>query len=220
VVISNDEKNPFIGREEFLMNRIVQRNGAAPPWVELQAGKLQSILEFCLPGSNTILAEMESTITSFRQVLKQAWSRRVLLILTTATPPLSLDRLTVEYITNMRDPDWEQRERSYHETALGEVNSLVRKYNAMAPYIARRAPYTRGVELERLYKDSAEEIHEKLVAKLSGKGDQTTLGSGPRDGDDDFVNTHGTFLPSLGIWAMVKQLFTRVSSSAVLVKVC
>ena len=40
MVISNDEGNPFIGREEFLMNRIVQRNGAAPPWVELQAGKL------------------------------------------------------------------------------------------------------------------------------------------------------------------------------------
>ena len=40
MVVSNDEGNPFIGREEFLMNRIVQRNGAAPPWVELQAGKL------------------------------------------------------------------------------------------------------------------------------------------------------------------------------------
>jgi len=33
-----DESNPFIAREEFLMNRIVQRNGAAPPWVELQNG--------------------------------------------------------------------------------------------------------------------------------------------------------------------------------------
>ena len=33
-----DESNPFIAREEFLMNRVIQRNGAAPPWVELQAG--------------------------------------------------------------------------------------------------------------------------------------------------------------------------------------
>ena len=39
MVTSNDEKNPFIGREEFLMNRIVQRNGAAPPWVELHTGE-------------------------------------------------------------------------------------------------------------------------------------------------------------------------------------
>ncbi|EEB97550.1 hypothetical protein MPER_03107, partial [Moniliophthora perniciosa FA553] len=32
-----EESNPFIAREEFLMNRIIQKNGAAPPWVELQA---------------------------------------------------------------------------------------------------------------------------------------------------------------------------------------
>jgi DnaJ homolog subfamily C member 28 len=46
VAISNDEKNPFIGREEFLLNRIVQRNGAVPPWVELQTGKIRFILAF------------------------------------------------------------------------------------------------------------------------------------------------------------------------------
>jgi len=40
MVVSDAERNPFIAREEFLMNRMVQRNGAAPPWVELQAGKL------------------------------------------------------------------------------------------------------------------------------------------------------------------------------------
>jgi DnaJ family protein C protein 28 len=33
-----EEHNPFIGREEFLMNRIVRRQGAAPPWIEVQNG--------------------------------------------------------------------------------------------------------------------------------------------------------------------------------------
>ena len=37
-----EEKNPFIAREEFLMNRIVQKNGAAPPWVEIQGGEMDS----------------------------------------------------------------------------------------------------------------------------------------------------------------------------------
>ena len=46
MAIGNDERNPFIGREEFLMNRIVQRNGAVPPWVELQAGKIRFIPAF------------------------------------------------------------------------------------------------------------------------------------------------------------------------------
>ena len=160
---------------------------------------------------NTIPVEMESAIASFRQVLRQAWSRRVILVLTTAIPPPSLDRLTVDYIMSLRDPEWEERERSYHEAALDEINSLVRKHNAMAPYIARRALCMRNVELERTYKESAREIHQKLVAKLSGNGEETMPGLGRNDEDDDFANARGTSPPSLSIWTMIKELFSRVS---------
>lgn len=163
---------------------------------------------------NAISVEMDSSIASFRQVLRQAWSRRVVLVLTTAIPPPSPDRLTVDYIMSLRDPEWEEKERSYHETALEEVNSLVRKHNAMAPYIARRALYMRSVELERMYKESAKEIHQKLVAKLNGNDGEMTLDSARNDEGDDFTNTRGTSPPSLGIWAMIKELFTRVSSSS------
>jgi len=44
---SNEEHNPFVAREEFLMNRIVQRQGAAPAWVDIQG-------------------ELEAAITTFR----------------------------------------------------------------------------------------------------------------------------------------------------------
>jgi len=111
---------------------------------------------------------------------------------------------------DLRDPEWEERERSYHENALDEVNSLVRKHNAMAPYIARRALYTLSSELERTYKESAKEIHRELIAKLSGKSGETALGSGRDDEFDDFTNTHETSFPSLSIWAMIKELFTGV----------
>ena len=77
----------------------------------------------------------------------------------------------------------------------------------------------RDVELERLYKESAKEIHEKLVARLSG-GDEMTPGSGRNEEGDDFVNTHGMPLPSLSIWGMVKELFTRVSSFDTSAEVC
>lgn len=78
----------------------------------------------------------------------------------------------------------------------------------------------RDVELERLYKEGAKEIHEKLVAKLSGGGDEMTPGSGRNEEGDDFVNTHGTPVPSLSIWGMVKELFTRVSSFDTSAEVC
>lgn len=72
--------------------------------------------------------------------------------------------------------------------------------------------YICNVELERLYKESAKEIHEQLVANLTSRSDKPmSFSSGPKD-DDDFANTHGVPPPSLGIWAMVKQLFTWVGS--------
>jgi DnaJ family protein C protein 28 len=38
LILSDEERNPFISREEFFMNRIIKKNKAAPPWVELQSG--------------------------------------------------------------------------------------------------------------------------------------------------------------------------------------
>ncbi|KIM76339.1 hypothetical protein PILCRDRAFT_77840 [Piloderma croceum F 1598] len=134
-----DESNPFIAREEFLMNRIVQRNGAAPPWVEVQG-------------------ELESAVTSFREILRQSWIRRALRTLTLSKPPAHLYQLTLADITAMRDPEWEERERKYHDTAVEDVNALVRKYNGLAPYAVRRAYYARTVELEKAYTDAGSDI--------------------------------------------------------------
>jgi hypothetical protein len=61
-------------------------------------------------------------------------------------------------VTALRDPEWEARERSYHDTALEDVNSLVRKYNGLAPYSVRRAYYVRSVELEKAFKDAGPDI--------------------------------------------------------------
>ncbi|KAJ8462937.1 hypothetical protein ONZ51_g10586 [Trametes cubensis] len=144
-----EDKNPFIGREEFLMNRIVQRQGAAPPWIEVQG-------------------ELESAVASFREVVKQSWTRRALRMITSAHPVALLPRLTLDDVTAMRDPEWEERERGYHDTALNELNSLVRKYNGMAPYAVRRPYYMLNVELERVYKEAAEDILKGLQERAQG----------------------------------------------------
>ena len=36
---NDEDDNPHISREDFLMNRIVKSQGAAPPWIELQRGQ-------------------------------------------------------------------------------------------------------------------------------------------------------------------------------------
>ncbi|KAG2152527.1 hypothetical protein BD769DRAFT_1624085 [Suillus cothurnatus] len=135
----SDEYNPFIAREEFLMNRIVQRNGAAPPWVEVQI-------------------ELETAVNSFRDVLRQSWTRRAIRTLTMLQPAAALPSLSLGSVTSLRDREWEERECSYHDTAVAELNSLVRKYNALAPYSVRRPYHSREAELAKAYQDCGDDI--------------------------------------------------------------
>ncbi|KAI0677182.1 hypothetical protein C8Q78DRAFT_961698 [Trametes maxima] len=144
-----EDKNPFIGREEFLMNRIVQRQGAAPPWVEVQG-------------------ELETAVTSFREVVKQSWTRRALRNITAEHPAQLLPRLTIDDVIALRDPEWGARERGYHDTAIDELNSLVRKYNGLAPYAVRRPYYMLKVELERVYREAAEDILKGIQERARG----------------------------------------------------
>ncbi|KAL0951975.1 hypothetical protein HGRIS_008628 [Hohenbuehelia grisea] len=162
LVRHHSETNPFIAREEFLLNRIVQKNGAAPPWVELQH-------------------ELDTALTSFREILKQSWVRRALRTLglsdpslpaDISLPPPTLSILSSSPSLRRAQTTWETQERSYHDAAVGELNNLVRKYNGLAPYAVRRTPYTREGELERLYRDAAPDIVEglKLRAGQLSKG--------------------------------------------------
>jgi len=172
IIRENEESNPFIPREEFLMNRIVQRQGAAPPWVEIQG-------------------ELEDAVASFRAVLKSAWTRRAVRMLTLERPASLLPKLTLADVTGarMRDLDWEMREAGYHEEALREVNALVRKYNGAAPYAVRRNYLTKQAELDRMYEasgvDILTEIKKRVVGRpvvLTGPAEETGGSSVPQGG--------------------------------------
>ncbi|KAI9467303.1 hypothetical protein BJY52DRAFT_1220028 [Lactarius psammicola] len=160
---STEEHNPFIARDEFLMNRIVRRQGAAPPWVEVQG-------------------ELEAAISAFRVALRQSWVRRAVRMLTLTHSRLPSPSLAD--VRTLRDGDWETRERAYHDSALAEVNSLVRKYNALAPYAVRRAYYVREVELAKIYNESGDEILWEIEGRLRGPGVRAE-GEVRSGGDDD-----------------------------------
>ena len=160
---SHEEHNPFIAREEFLLNRIVQRQGAAPPWVEVQG-------------------ELEAAVATFRSVLKQSWVRRAVRMLTLSGRPLREPSLAD--LRALRDREWEAREWAFHESALAELNALVRKYNALAPYAVRRAYYVRDDELDRAYEESAEDIIQELRGRLRGSGNGNLDEGVVQDGED------------------------------------
>lgn len=101
--------------------------------------------------------------------MSQAWIRRATRMLTAENPIELLHRITLQEVIRLRDAEWENRERAYHETALEEVNSLVRKYNGLAPYAVRRPYYLRQVELDRVYEECAERIHSNIMSRMTGR---------------------------------------------------
>ncbi|PFH50172.1 hypothetical protein AMATHDRAFT_61666 [Amanita thiersii Skay4041] len=193
MVRSTEEFNPFIAREEFLMNRIVQKNGVAPPWVEIQG-------------------ELDSAIRTFRELVRQSWIRRALRVITTDTPTGLLHTITLERIKSVRDEEWVKKERSYHETALGEVNGLVRNYNGLAPYPVRRPYYVLNVELERMYEEAAEEIMKRLEAR--GKEDRLVWNDGySGESKDEGVVGEPDNMRRYGFSEFVRDLLRQLSVS-------
>ncbi|KIJ57178.1 hypothetical protein M422DRAFT_198592 [Sphaerobolus stellatus SS14] len=163
-VQNSESSNPFIAREEFLMNRIIQRQGAAPPWVEYQG-------------------ELETAISTFRATLRSTWKRRAVRTLVTSNPQEFLSRLKLEDIPE-RDLEWEKREEGYHKEAVEDVNRLVRKYNGAAPYAVRRTYMSLDAELEKAYKECSQEILEEVKAR-GEKGQYKDTMSGGAAWDDE-----------------------------------
>ncbi|GJJ06966.1 hypothetical protein Clacol_001163 [Clathrus columnatus] len=210
-----EQSNPFIPREEFLLNRIVQRQGAAPAWVEFQAGEYR-LFTLNLNGSGSKRSQeqdvsflrsygsnkLESAITTFRSVLRSSWTRKALRTLTTTNHPAFLPKITLTDITRLRDDEWETREKGYHDKSIAEINSLVRKYNGVAPYAVRRSVLDRRSELERMYEECKEDILEEIGRRVrnpdSGGGVIFKEGGYNEDEDDRAGGVQGRNLHQSG----------------------
>ncbi|QRW16068.1 hypothetical protein RhiXN_04069 [Rhizoctonia solani] len=184
-----DEMNPFVAREEFLMNRIVLKNDAAPPWVELQK-------------------EAEKATVQFRELLISGWTRRVTRMLPLSNPTSKLASLTPELASKLRDSEWEQQEAKFHEAAIRDTNEAIRRYNAVAPYIVRRPLLTLQSELAKCYADAAKGIVISIQARLAeneyaGNPESTSLAS------SEFSHPTGWGLGVLLSNAM-KRAYTRL----------
>lgn len=147
--------NPFLKGEERIMNRLIQRQGAAPPWVELNV-------------------QLEGEQSDFRKRLADSWLRRASrMILASShlrsgmepvhvseddsfeaieesTSLSSGQRKLLNLVKAYTDVEWETREQAYHDASLRSINSLIRRYNVVAPTSARRGLLVREAELIRI----------------------------------------------------------------------
>ncbi|KAJ9099355.1 hypothetical protein QFC20_005756 [Naganishia adeliensis] len=151
----SDENNPYIDRGEYFMNRIVKRQGAKPPWIEL-------------------LGELETAHTAFRSSLLSSYVRSIVRSLTTSPfqSRQSLAQLTTEQVQALRDPKWQTREMAYHTEAIKDLNNTVRKMNAMAPPVARRGLVVLDDELALTYRAAAPLIMAELAKRSNEDWDK------------------------------------------------
>lgn len=115
-----------------------------------------------------------------------------------------------------RDPDWEKTERSYHETAVKNLNSLTRSYNLMAPAIAQKPYFTLEREIKSCFADVAPQIadaiKERALAPKAKSGD--IVGHRPGSVLDKFststvVNVYDETKPQYGFKQFWSDLFTK-----------
>nr|XP_018266279.1 Atypical/ABC1/ABC1-C protein kinase [Kwoniella dejecticola CBS 10117]OBR88437.1 Atypical/ABC1/ABC1-C protein kinase [Kwoniella dejecticola CBS 10117] len=123
-----EASNPHLETGELLMNRIVKRQGALPPWIELQHS-------------------LDSTVNAFRTTLLTTYTTHLVrnVISTNALSPLP-----PLHVIPSSDEQWEARELKFHQENIKQINDFVRRMNAQAPSPARRHLYTLEGELSKL----------------------------------------------------------------------
>jgi aarF domain-containing kinase len=94
----------------------VKRQGALPPWIELQNN-------------------LDTSLEAFRSTLLSTYSTHVVRSVISTT---SLDPLPPLHTIPVRDELWEAREHKFHQENVRQINDLVRRMNAVAPSIVRR----------------------------------------------------------------------------------
>ncbi|KAG8741346.1 hypothetical protein FRC10_002963 [Ceratobasidium sp. 414] len=204
-----DEMNPFVAREEFLMNRIVRKNDAAPPWVELQKGEhFGGLLWYC--QAQALRIDAENATVQMRELLLSGWVRRAVRMLPLSYPIPTLESLTPEAAARLRDSEWERQEEKFHNAAIREANDAIRRYNTVAPYAVRRHLLAREAEMARCYAHAGDRIVAGIQEQLAG-------GKHVQPSQDG--STQSDPLSGIG-WGLqllrnaVKRLYARFSSVA------
>ena len=86
----------------------------------------------------------------------------------------TLENLTPESASKLRDAEWERQEEKFHGAAIREANEAIRRYNTVAPYVVRRPLLNRESEMARCYANAGSLIVAGIQARISDGHVQST----------------------------------------------
>lgn len=115
--------NPYIDRTEYYLNRIIQRNGAAPPWVMKQQ-------------------EVNTDVSTFRTQMKSSIQRCI--------NEVRGNKSSVDKDTLLKR--FETIEKSFFHQEINLLNKKIRIYNMMCPEPVRKQLLELNDEVESFLK--------------------------------------------------------------------
>lgn len=118
------QSNPYIDTTEFILNRMIQKQGAAPPWILKQRAMYDQIENFRKISSKKLL----DTLVHWYVDTSPGESVNDILDNVQRTDPAS--QPVVE--------EWKQRDMEYFRVSVDMLNSVIRGYNLQAPSAARK----------------------------------------------------------------------------------
>jgi DnaJ family protein C protein 28 len=132
-------------------------------------------------------------------------------MLTLTHHSLDLASFTLADVQAYRDEEWMAREHAYHTVAVDELNSLVRKYNGLAPYSVRRPYHVLAAELDRVYLEAGRDVLSGLAESARQASGKPAARRGPIDDEEGGPGSGGGQGPDghsqLGIWDVVVGWF-------------
>ncbi|ODV63767.1 uncharacterized protein ASCRUDRAFT_73552 [Ascoidea rubescens DSM 1968] len=159
------QSNPHLDRTEYHMNNILIKQDIVPPWIEKQTS-------------------VDLQIKHFRQGLQKKWrSRAINLVIENNKNSNNQQKLQImqSFADNeinktgplLRDPAWENSQKSSLTPTLRSLNDIIRGYNLMAPMPSQKFYLLEDRELERCYKETAPHLVDALKRHLMGASSST-----------------------------------------------
>ncbi|GMK56789.1 hypothetical protein CspeluHIS016_0306290 [Cutaneotrichosporon spelunceum] len=152
------ETNPLLGLSEVYMNRIIKRQGALPPWIELQNN-------------------LNSSQAAFRSQLLDSYTKHMVRSILASNP---IDLLPTYEQLPGRDEAFEARNDKFHRESVRQLNDTLGKMNAQAPMPSRRGMIQLEHELDRVRGDVLrhnvwDELQKRVleIKELEAKGPAT-----------------------------------------------
>ncbi|CAG8414403.1 unnamed protein product [Penicillium salamii] len=196
----HNANSAFIDTTEYFMNKIIQKQEIVPPWIEKQQQLSQEVSRFRgrlradwrRHAARLIASQGGSLDVQMNRAKAYAAAESRLADKAKLEAALNTDQLapdaeesstndpsdesdSLAHLPPLRDPSYLSIERSYHELAVKQINTLARSYNLMAPPSAHKPYINLDRELKACYAEVAPGLAEEIKRRATERARPTAV---------------------------------------------